>query len=136
MKYDALATSVVDVLIVDDNAPLCTILAEFLESEGYRVTIAYDGRQAMRVMEQNTVRILLTDIFMPEIDGIELIMHLRKATPAPAILAMSGYNSENARPFLESARLLGAQHVFMKPFPLTDLLTYIQHLIAGTKTGD
>lgn len=129
MKYDALATSVVDVLIVDDNAPLCAILAEFLEGLGYRVAVAHDGRQGLRVLEHNTVRILLTDIFMPEIDGIELIMHLRKASPAPAILAMSGYNSENARPFLESARLLGAQHLFMKPFPLSDLHTYVQHLI-------
>ncbi len=129
MSAATLATSVVDVLIVDDNQSLCTILAEFLEMSGYRTAIAHDGRQAIRTLEQANVRILLTDIFMPELDGIELIMHLRRLEQAPEILAMSGYNSANAKPFLDSARLLGAQKIFMKPFSLADLLASVEQLI-------
>lgn len=118
-----------DVFVVDDNESLRTLLVDFLRSEGYRIECARNGRSAIRQLEHSPVRVVLTDIFMPEADGFELIMHLRRMNPPPLVLAMSGDGSTDPTLFLKTARQLGAREVLIKPFPLAELLGHLHGLI-------
>ena len=120
-----------DILVVDDNPSLRALLGDFLQSHGYRIACAADGRQALRLLERHSFRLVLTDIYMPESDGLELIAHLRKANPKPIIVAMSGDGSPDQELALNTARLLGARHVLFKPFPLPELLAYVRTALGG-----
>jgi len=121
-----------DILVVDDNPSLRTLLIDFLQSHGYRTESARDGRHALRLLGQHTFKLVLTDIYMPDGDGIELIIHLRKANPRPGIVAMSGDGSPDQDLALNTARLLGAQRLLFKPFPLAELLTQVRAVLGGT----
>ncbi|MCX6953839.1 MAG: response regulator [Verrucomicrobia bacterium] len=115
--------------MVDDNPSLRALLLDFLRSHGYRAESACDGRQALRLLDRHTFRLVLTDIYMPEGDGIELITHLRKANPKPRIVAMSGDGSPDQDLALNTARLLGARHLLYKPFALSELLSHVQTVL-------
>lgn len=118
-----------DILVTDDNAALLTLLCDFLRGHGFHVESAANGRQAIRRLGQRAFKLVITDIYMPEADGLELIMHLRNALPRPSIIAMSGEGSTDPELSLATARLLGAQHLLIKPFPLAELLTHVQSAI-------
>ena len=79
-----------DILVVDDDPTLRSALTDFLKRCGYAVQSAKDGKVAIKMLSQHRVQLVITDLFMPEVDGFELILHLRKAAPGLKVLAMSG----------------------------------------------
>jgi len=103
------------ILIIDDEKPLRRALALTLERAGHRTLQATTGREAIGMIRQKPPDIVLTDIFMPEQDGFEVIMAVRQELPALKIIAMSGAYPE-APLYLDIAKKLRADQILRKPF--------------------
>ena len=94
-----------------------------LEDAGYRFLTVNSGKRALRLLEHQEVDLILVDIFMPEMDGLELIPLLRKTRPATKIIAITaGVGDKN---FLDVAKLLGANDALGKPFSRQELLNAV-----------
>ena len=108
------------ILLFDDEEQVRMLFQVALVSAGYRVLMAESGPHGLRLLEHQDVDLILVDIFMPEMDGLELIPLLRKIRPTCKIIAMSGGSGE--RDYLDTAKHLGANDTLKKPFPPQDLL--------------
>lgn len=122
-------TQPAQVLLVDDDVQLSQTLAAYLRRHGYTVMLAYQGREAMKLLTKQRVKLVISDIFMPEGDGIELLGLLRRCTPAPAVLAMSGAGMGRVEGMLKMASVLGATRTLAKPFNPAQLLRLVHELI-------
>lgn len=118
-----------DILVVDDDPTLAGTLAEILRRHGYGVATAPHGRAAMQHVTRLPVSLVISDIFMPEGDGIELLNFLRARNPAPPLLAMSGAGEGQIVNMLKVAGALGAAHVLSKPFAPAQFLAIVRQLI-------
>lgn len=110
------------VLIVDDNDDFRALLRTALELEGFEVAAAANGTDALHSMRQAPADIVVTDLFMPDKDGLETILEIRQRHPQAKIVAMSGWQSVRGVDYLSVAREIGAVHVVRKPFDLDELL--------------
>ena len=108
------------ILLIDDEESVRTVFQVALERAGYRVLTAESGQHGLRLLEQQAVDLILVDIFMPEMDGLELIPLLRKTRPASKIIAISG--ASGRMDHLDTAKYLGAHDTLKKPFSLQELL--------------
>jgi CheY-like chemotaxis protein len=120
-----------DVLLADDNASLRNLMAEYLKARGYTVVEAGDGRAALAVLGARRVTMVITDIFMPDMDGFQLIMNLRSRYPGIGILAISGDNGLEPEHFLKVARLLGVRRTLTKPFLLSEMASIVREVVRG-----
>ena len=109
------------ILVVDDDEAIRLCLKDFFEYEGFLVTEAVDGYEAERCIAQQQPDYLLLDIFMPEKDGIEMMLSLKKSEIY--IVAMSG-----SPDYLDAAKKLGADATVQKPFDLLSLKKLISDL--------
>ncbi|MFA6009338.1 MAG: response regulator [Desulfobacteraceae bacterium] len=114
------------ILVIDDESPIRLMLRMLLESEGYTVTEACDGTEGIKCYRENPADLIITDIIMPEKEGIETIMTLRKENPSIKIIAMSGGGKNNADGYLKTAKLLGALETLKKPIRKDVLLAVIR----------
>ena len=119
-----------DILFVDDDPILRTAFTELLRQRGHAVRTAANGRQALEFLATHRPRLVITDIFMPEADGLELIMQLRDQWPARGVLAISGGSFGTPELFLKTARLLGRVRTLEKPFAPDELLAIVQEMFA------
>jgi len=119
------------ILVVDDERPLLRTLATILEGAGFQVFTAESGREAGVTASEHQLDLLITDLGMPDEDGIELALRMKKAHPDLKIIAMSGTFGPD---LLKAARLLGADATLNKPMTATELLDCIRKL--GDKTVD
>jgi len=119
------------ILLVDDDIDLRGILHRFLERSGFSVATAGNGREALERLEIQRVDLLLTDLMMPEISGIELIQTVRLRNLSIPIIAMSADADLRNDGSLELAALAGAQVVLEKPFAMNRLIRELQHLLAA-----
>src|SRR5258707_1351546 len=94
------------VLVIDDNPDIRATLKWLLESEGFAVALASNGTEGLELQRSHPASNVVTDIFMPEKDGIETILELRRAYPEAKIVVVSGGSSRGAD-FLNVARELG-----------------------------
>jgi len=113
------------VLVIDDEATVLEIVRRMLEVAGHTVLEAGEGRQALEILDREAVDVVLTDVYMPNLDGIELIRHLRKKKTVPRIVAMSGQDASGPASVLELARRLGAAAILQKPFTNNELLAAV-----------
>jgi len=109
------------VLIVDDDWRIREICREVLEPEGYEVGEAPDGVVALKMFEQTPYDVVLCDIYMPNMDGIETIHELVEHYVAVKVVAMSG-GAAGLPDYLNSAKVFGAVSVLSKPFSAGQLL--------------
>lgn len=119
----------VSILVVDDDAPFRTALSRILRAAGHAVDEAADGAQALRVVEADTPDLLITDLVMPDNDGIELIVAVRKAHPAVRILVISGRWIGDMSLLTMAARL-GADATLAKPFSNEQLFETLAQVMA------
>lgn len=117
-----------NVLVIDDDPPLLNAVSTILKEAGFEVYGAGSGRQATALIEQNPVDLLITDLGLPEEDGIEIIRRLRKNRPGLKIIAISGTFGPD---LLKVAQHLGADATLGKPMRARDLLDCIHGLDAG-----
>ena len=106
------------ILVVDDEQQIRDLLRESLTRAGYEVVEAPDGKQAIDLLRKQTFDIVISDILMPEKDGLEVIMYLQRESPMTKCIAISAPSN---RVFLQSAQLLGATRVVEKPFTVADI---------------
>ncbi|MDB5363424.1 MAG: hypothetical protein JWO51_4721 [Rhodospirillales bacterium] len=119
------------ILVIDDDAVVRNIVQRDLEMAGYRVVVAGDGREGLAQFWLVAPDLLIIDLIMPEMDGIETIMELRKRRITTRILAISGGGRLGNRDILRVARLLGADDTLAKPFHHADLTDKVQRLLAA-----
>lgn len=113
------------ILVVDDDVVFSKYLGELLRSAGYNVLEANDGEVAQQHLTQAQPDLLLTDIYMPYVEGIGLILSTRQSDKSIPIIAMSGGALKSAGNYLRVARLLGADATIEKPFDGKELLGLI-----------
>jgi DNA-binding NtrC family response regulator len=108
------------ILIIDDEESIRMIFQVALERAGYRVLTAEHGKAGLRLLEHQAVDLIVVDILMPEMDGLELIPLIRKTRPATKMIAISGRSG--LRDYLGTAKKLGAHDTLKKPFSTQELL--------------
>jgi DNA-binding response OmpR family regulator len=116
-------------LLIDDDRAVREILALALTSAGHLVTQAADGRRAIALSD---VDLVITDLVMPDKDGLEAIDALHRSRPDLPIIAISGHGSDS-KGYLKMASMLGAQRVFIKPFNPDSLIRVVDELLAPTR---
>jgi CheY-like chemotaxis protein len=109
------------ILVVDDEEFIRTLIKEVLDRQGHTVITASSGREAFQLCHERSFDLLITDLAMPDMDGLELIRSLRKVHKDVPILAISAFNGR----FLKVATTLGAVGTLDKPFTLIELLTVV-----------
>jgi len=118
------------ILIVDDDEQIRNMLRMTLERAEYEVVEAGDGVEAVAVYKAQDIDLVITDIVMPEKEGIELIMELKGINPAVAIIAISGGGRINPEDYLKWARRFGVDDTFSKPVDRQKLLAAVANLLA------
>ena len=121
------------VLVVDDNDEIRGFIRRILEASGHVVIEAGNGREAMKLAKESPVDVVITDVFMPEFDGLEMMRSLRKLQPHLKVIAVSGGGSMGNMDILHAAKLFGAYRVFTKPFASRDLVNAVNEAAADTK---
>jgi CheY-like chemotaxis protein len=116
------------VLVVDDESEMRKVLREALERRGHSVDEAANGREALRQFADAQPDLVILDLIMPEMEGIETIQALRRKCPAVPIIAISGGGRLNPEDYLSMAGQIGAQRTFAKPFALKEILTAVLEL--------
>lgn len=117
------------ILVVDDDEQLRDLLGRTLEREGFTVTTAADGRAALRALAEEPVDVLVTDLIMPDMEGIETIQQVRASYPAARIVAVSGGGRAGAHGLLSAAARLGAHRTLEKPFSPHHLVELVHELL-------
>ncbi len=120
-------------LVVDDNAGIRRLLYEFLTQEGFYVKIASDGLNALQQVKDEKPRLVLLDMRMPGLSGMETLVKLRCLAPETIVVAMSAYIDVND---IKEAILDGRiKHSITKPFDLVELRTFVNNLL-GTHSKE
>jgi two-component system, chemotaxis family, chemotaxis protein CheY len=118
------------ILVVDDNEQMRRTLRRMLESAEHSVTEAADGRAALKLYVAESPDLVITDIIMPEREGIETIREMRRMAPDAKIVAISGSDIGVTLDLLWMARELGADAALRKPFRAAELLEVVSALLA------
>jgi CheY-like chemotaxis protein len=119
------------ILIIDDDDRLRAVIARILRSLGHELVEAGDGRRGVALVEQSKPDLVITDISMPDQEGIQTVRELRELDAQLPIIVISGEQGVGAYRPLEDARLLGANVVMAKPFEIPEFLGEVQRLLGG-----
>ena len=114
------------ILIIDDDPDIRGVIREFLEPEGYDLRLAANGREAFSILGLEKVDLVLTDLVMPDREGIEMIQEIRRRFPTVKTVAMSG---AVFGPYLRAAELLGANATLSKPLNSSLLRLTLQQVL-------
>ena len=114
------------VLVIDDEPQIRSMLRLMLEREGYEVEEAPDGIEGIRIYRQNPVDLIISDLIMPNKDGIGMMIELKKEFPDIKIIAMSGGGLNKPEGYLAGAKKLGAKRTLTKPIDRKELLRAVK----------
>lgn len=117
------------ILIVDDEALVRAGLRRLLTRAGHETHEACEGNEALRLQREHPADLVITDMVMPEKDGVEVVMQLRREYPKTKIVAISGGGRVSPDTYLSNVQLLGADRIFSKPVGSEELLTAIRELL-------
>jgi CheY-like chemotaxis protein len=124
-----------NILIIDDEPQIRSMLRLVLERAGYGVTEAPDGVEGIRRYREKPADLILTDLIMPNKDGIGMIIELKKEFPDVKIIAMSGGGLNKPDGYLQGAKKLGAAFTLSKPIDRQELLKSVRHLLKMDNNG-
>ena len=122
------------ILIIDDNKDLCAALGTALNRAGYEVSQVQGAKLGLKLYRETKFDLILSDILMPDTDGLELIFALRKTDPNVPIIAMSGGGHGSAEHYLHVAGVSGASAVIRKPFSPQELIELIEIQLASPES--
>ena len=117
------------ILIIDDDDQLRLMLRKTLERSGYEVVEAPNGKEGIKRFREMPCDLVITDLIMPEKEGIETIVELKKDFPDVKIIAISGGDRSKPESYLNLAKQLGAKRVFPKPIDREELLNAVRELL-------
>jgi CheY-like chemotaxis protein len=120
------------ILVVDDDDAFRKMMCQTLTEMGYEVMEARNGKEAVQVYELCPADVVLTDLIMPDTDGIETIREFKRIHSGVKIIAMSGGGWVGTRNYLKAAKLLGADETLTKPFAKEDVAAMIERLCGKT----
>lgn len=118
------------ILVIDDDWQMREMMHQALERAGYGVVDASNGKIGMNIQRQEPVDLVITDLIMPEKEGIETIRELRKDFPGLKIIAISGGGRAGADGYLSVAKTIGADRTLSKPFDLKQILDTVGELLS------
>ncbi len=125
------------VLVIDDFSLMRATLSASMERAGHRVLCAANGQIGLEILAQQPVDLVLTDVIMPEKNGLEFIGEARKSHPRLPIVAISGGARDMAKSYsLKVARYFGATRVVRKPFSQQELFAAIEQAIGDGNSSD
>jgi len=119
------------ILVIDDEDVVRHMLRTVLELQGHEVLEAKHGNEALQLQQASPLELVITDILMPEKDGLEVIMALRRQAPKLKVIAMSGGGRFKQIDALETAQLLGAVATLRKPFNLALVVETVKAALAA-----
>lgn len=118
------------ILVVDDEGAIRTALKKFLKDQNYDVSVASNGDEALKVLEEGVVDVALVDLVMPKMDGIELIQKMKRVQPQIAPIVITGFGTITSA---VQAMKAGAFHYITKPFELDDVASIIMAALEGSR---
>lgn len=122
------------ILVVDDDTVTVSMLEALLQEEGHEVVTAFDGRDVLGCLQGNSLDLVITDIFMPEQDGLVTIARLREEFPQLRVVAISGGASALGKvDALRAAQLMGADAVLAKPLQAEQVLRVVNAVSSAEK---
>ena len=120
------------ILIIDDEQQIRSMLRLMLERDGYEVVEAPDGIEGIKAYRQKPADLIITDLIMPNKDGIGMIIDLHKEYPDVKIIAMSGGGLNKPEGYLKGAKKLGAACTLTKPIDREKMLRAVKNILKGT----
>ena len=117
------------ILIIDDDQLIREMFSELLERAGHDVVSMVDGKDVAKICREVEADLVITDILMPDRDGLETISDLRRSAPAVKIIAVSGGRLVGPAVYLKTAGVLGAHRTFAKPVAGAELLAAVHELV-------
>ena len=120
------------IIVIDDEPYILLMLKKMLENEGYSIEIANNGKEGLEQIRRNPPDLVITDIVMPEKEGLEMIREVRSRYPEMKIIAISGGGRLDSGEYLEPARHFGAAKVLRKPFQKKDMVEAVKDLLGST----
>lgn len=119
-------------LVIDDDDPTREAWKALLEQAGHEVQVAENGKEGLRFFKEQGADLIITDIVMPEMDGLEIIMKLWRDHPSAKVIAVSGGTDRlDASMCLTNARVLGALRTLEKPVRGTELISAVDDILAA-----
>ena len=119
------------ILLIEDYDSVRTVLREALELAGHTVIEARNGAEGLDLFPQAGADLVITDIVMPDKDGLDVVTALREQVPPVNIIAISGAR-DSAEDYLDLAHRMGAMKVLLKPFSIAALIAAVDELLTGT----
>jgi DNA-binding response OmpR family regulator len=118
------------IVVIDDDILGNQMVCRVLKNAGYEVSSAFNGAQGLKIFKKERPDLLITDLYMPEKDGLETIMELRQMDKEIRILAISGGSLNiNVIDMLESAEVFGADAIMAKPIQIESFLNKVKELL-------
>jgi CheY-like chemotaxis protein len=117
------------ILVVDDDESVLDVMSEMLKLEGHEVTVAENGQRAVEEVGHTVFDLVITDLIMPEKEGLETIADIRRNHQNLPISAISGGGRLGPNDYLETARFIGANATLAKPFARKELLQTVDALL-------
>jgi DNA-binding response OmpR family regulator len=121
-----------NILIVDDEELLCVTVAGFLRDEGYSVKVMYDGHDVEKEVQREKVDLILLDLMMPGLNGIEVLRIVKKQSPQTRVVILSASGNEE---YLKKSKELGADGFVSKPFGVETLVKHVRNVLSGAPGG-
>lgn len=114
-------------VVIDDDCDSLAFLTTLLKRHGIRCAAFGRSAEALEYIEHNPVSVVVTDIFMPEVDGVQLVAAIRKCRPEATVIALSGYNES----YLRCMKMLGAAEGLSKPVNPSILVPAVERFLGG-----
>jgi len=122
------------ILLIDDQEHIRNIIKQILLIDGYEVDTAENGKAGLKMVQLHRYDLVITDIFMPEQDGLEVIMELRQQFPDIKIIVMTGGGAKlDIGHLLKMSKYMGADRLFSKPIDFVTLRAAVKELLAVAK---
>ena len=119
------------ILIIDDEVPVRKMLKKLFERNGYDISEATNGNQGIKLFNEQHPDLIISDLIMPEKEGLETIRELKKSKPYVPIIAIPGGGLTDPKLYLNLALRFGAVHLFAKPIDNDILLSTIKEILSG-----
>lgn len=120
------------ILVVDDEEPIRTLVSKIVAKDGHEIMEAENGMHACKSFQNVDIDLIITDLVMPEQNGIEMIIQLKKTHPNVKVIAISGGSGFSGQiDLLSVAKLLGAKHIIKKPFTVDQIREAVNDTIGN-----
>jgi len=118
------------ILIIEDDVEFRNVLKEMLERQDYEIMVASDGEEGIKMFRNNPTPLVITDIIMPNKEGVELIFELQRDFPDAKIIAISGGGKMKAEDCIKTVSLIpNVKRTFQKPFAMYEMLQAVKELV-------